>query len=66
MPGMNGLEAIKRLRAMPEFVSVPIIALPALAMSGDRERCLEAGESEYITKPASLKKMAGMIKNFLR
>ncbi len=52
MPGINGLEVIKRLRAMPEFVSVPIIALTALAMPGDLERCLEAGVTEYLTNPS--------------
>ncbi|MBK9052733.1 MAG: response regulator [Chloroflexi bacterium] len=55
MPDMDGLEAIARLRAMPAFVTVPIIALTALAMPGDRERCLEAGANEYLTKPLSLK-----------
>lgn len=55
MPGMDGLEAIRQLRTIPEFVTTPIIAVTALAMPGDRERCLEAGANEYLTKPLSLK-----------
>jgi CheY-like chemotaxis protein len=61
MPQMDGLEAIRRLRAMPEFAHTPIIALTALAMSGDRERCLEAGATDYLTKPVSLKALMQVI-----
>jgi len=57
MPAMDGLEAIRRLRATPRFATTPIIALTALAMPGDRERCLEAGANEYMSKPVSLKKL---------
>jgi signal transduction histidine kinase/ActR/RegA family two-component response regulator len=55
MPVLNGLEAISRLRADPRFRSTPIIALTALAMPGDRERCLVVGASAYLSKPVSLK-----------
>jgi CheY-like chemotaxis protein len=55
MPQMDGLEAIRRLRATPGFATIPIIALTSFAMSGDRERCLEAGASEYLSKPVQLK-----------
>jgi PAS domain S-box-containing protein len=65
MPGMDGLETIRRLRTAPEFGSVPIIALTALAMPGDRERCLEAGANEYISKPVSLKKLFENIERLL-
>lgn len=65
MPAMNGLEAIQRLRADPRFQSMPIIALTALAMPGDRKRCLEAGASEYMSKPVSLKKLLHTIKEIL-
>ena len=55
MPGMNGLEAISLLRADPRFAATPIIALTALAMPGDRDRCIAAGANEYMSKPVSLK-----------
>jgi CheY-like chemotaxis protein len=61
MPVMDGLEAIHRLRMEERFTSTPIIALTALAMPGDRERCLEAGANEYLSKPISLKKLAEII-----
>ncbi len=51
MPDMDGLEVTARLRAMPELGSVPIVALTANVMKGDRERTLEAGCSGYIQKP---------------
>jgi CheY-like chemotaxis protein len=65
MPEMDGLETICRLRSMPQFATVPIIALTALAMPGDRERCLEAGANEYLAKPVSLKKLFSIIINLL-
>ena len=65
MPGMNGFEAARRLRADPRFASVPIIALTALAMSGDRERCLAAGMNEYLSKPVKLRELTKMIEKFL-
>jgi len=55
MPGIDGLEATRRLRADPRFQSVPILVLTALTMPGDRELCMEAGASEYLSKPVSLK-----------
>ncbi len=51
MPEMDGFEVMTRLRAMPATASVPIIALTAMVMKGDREKTLEAGCSAYIEKP---------------
>lgn len=65
LPGMDGLEATRRLRADPDFRTLPIIALTALAMPGDRERCLAAGATDYVTKPVSLKKLAAMVDQYL-
>ncbi|HEU0296373.1 MAG TPA: PAS domain S-box protein [Anaerolineales bacterium] len=65
MPMIDGLEATRRLRATPRFAATPIIALTALAMPGDRERCLEAGATEYMSKPVSLKKLKQTIESFL-
>jgi len=66
MPGMNGLDAIARLRSKVEFATIPIIALTALAMPGDRERCLLAGATEYMSKPVSLKSLKQMIETLLQ
>ncbi len=66
MPVMDGLETIRHLRAQSQFARTPIIALTALAMAGDRERCLAAGANEYLTKPVSFKTLVGMIKAMLQ
>ena len=65
MPAVDGLEAMRRLRADPRFASTPIIALTALAMPGDRERCMQAGANEYMSKPVRLKHMRESIENML-
>ena len=65
MPVMNGLDAIAHLRHDSRFAFTPIVALTALAMSGDRERCLAAGANEYMSKPVSLKLLAETIHELL-
>lgn len=65
MPGINGFEATRRLRLEPSMAQTPIIALTALAMAGDRERCLNAGANDYYSKPISLKQLLAIIRQFL-
>ncbi len=67
MPGMDGLEVIRRLRSQtdPQIATSIILALTALAMPGDRERCLEAGADEYLSRPVSLKKLDQVIQEQL-
>jgi PAS domain S-box-containing protein len=65
MPVMDGMEAIRKLRANPRFGATPIIATTALAMPGDREQCLEAGADVYIPKPVRLKLLHQTIEKLL-
>lgn len=65
MPHLDGLEAIRQIRQMPGLTSVPIVALTALAMPDDRERCLAAGADEYISKPIRLKQLAQVMQTLL-
>ncbi len=65
MPGMDGLEAIRRLRVNTSPAQLPIIALTALAMPGDKESCLAAGANEYLSKPVNLEKLVQTIKTYL-
>ncbi|MFN4815012.1 MAG: response regulator [Pseudanabaena sp.] len=65
MPRLDGLEAIRQIRLDPNLVHIPIVALTALAMSGDRERCLEAGANEYLSKPVKLKELSLAIEKLL-
>lgn len=66
MPGMDGLEAIRRIRTGVGLNSTPIIALTALTMPGDKERYLTAGANEYMSKPVSLKRLKTIIESFLQ
>ncbi len=61
MPEMDGLEATRCIRSELRRGSLPVVALTALAMGGDRDRCLEAGANEYVTKPVSLKQLITVI-----
>jgi PAS domain S-box-containing protein len=68
MPRMDGLETIYRIRSDedPQIASTPIIAVTALAMPGDRERCLQAGANEYISKPVELLELKRLVKKYIR
>ena len=65
MPVMDGIEAIKQIRLDPNLVNIPIIALTALAMVGDRERCLAAGANEYLSKPIKFRQLNSTIQQIL-
>ncbi|MBD8491298.1 response regulator [Echinicola sp. CAU 1574] len=65
MPEMDGYEAMKEIRKGGQYKEVPIIALTAKAMKNDREKCIEAGASDYIPKPVDLEKLLSMIRVWL-
>jgi len=65
MPQMDGLEAIRRLRSMEAFQHTPIIAITALVMPGDRERCLAAGADDYMGKPLRLSELKQRMEKLL-
>ncbi len=68
MPRMDGLETIRRVRASKDgqISSIPLIAVTALAMPGDRERCMLAGATEYVSKPLKLNELSVIIRNQLQ
>ena len=65
MPEMDGYETIREIRNTPEFRTMPIIALTAKAMKGDREKCLEAGASDYISKPVNTDQLLSLMRVWL-
>ena len=65
MPEMDGYETMTRMREMPTFRDRPIIALTAKAMKGDREKCIEAGASDYIAKPVNNSHLLSMLRSWL-
>jgi CheY-like chemotaxis protein len=65
MPEMDGYETMRRIRAIPKFRTLPIIALTAKAMKGDREKCLEAGASDYVAKPVNTDQLLSLVRMWL-
>jgi CheY-like chemotaxis protein len=66
MPVMDGYDTMRAIRAQARFARLPIIALTAKAMRGDREKCIEAGASDYLSKPIDIDKLASMIRVWLQ
>ena len=66
LPGMNGVEALERLRAQPATADIPVVALTASAMREDRERFLTAGFDGYLTKPIDVREFGNQVRSFLK
>jgi two-component system cell cycle response regulator DivK len=65
LPGMDGMEALRRLRESPRTADIPVVAVTAQAMKHDRERALEAGFDGYIEKPISVRVFPDQVRSFL-
>ena len=62
MPEMDGYETMRRVRGSPAIASVPLIAVTAKAMKGDRQKCLDAGASDYISKPVDIDLLLALLR----
>ena len=65
MPEMDGYEAMNYIRKNMKLTKLPIIALTAKAMAGDKEKCIQAGASDYISKPVDMQKLISLVRVWL-
>ena len=65
MPEMNGYEVIRKIRETDSYRNIPVIAITANAMQGDRERCIDSGASDYITKPINIDMLLSIMQAWL-
>ena len=65
MPRMDGYETTRAIRKMPEYASLPVITVTARAMQGDREKSIDAGASDYITKPIDIEELLNCMERWL-
>jgi CheY-like chemotaxis protein len=65
MPEMDGYETMREIRGMPAYRTLPMLALTAKAMKGDREKCLDAGASDYIAKPVNTDQLLSLMRVWL-
>ena len=65
MPEMDGYASIREIRKLPQYANLPIIAVTAKAMVGDREKCINAGASDYITKPVDIDQLLSLLRVWL-
>ncbi|MGB5896902.1 MAG: PAS domain S-box protein [Geitlerinemataceae cyanobacterium] len=66
LPGLDGLEVTRRIKAHPTWKSIPVVATTALVMVGDRERCLQAGVDDYLSKPVNCEQLAAVLAKHLK